>query len=138
APNSFKGFANSTDPNPVDCRGTWTSRPGNSSGPPSSLPPFITVIAASSITQSGATIMGNISMLVVIQTDPGYQPNPGHPGTGTVVAVTCTSTPLSNISTRLRVGNADNMLIGGFIVTGTHEKKVLVRALGPSLPISDR
>ena len=77
-------------------------------------------------------------MLVVIQTDPGYAPNPGHPGTGTVVNVSCISVPLSNISTRLRVENADNMLIGGFIVTGTHEKKVLVRAIGPSLALSDR
>src|SRR5207237_10714835 len=91
APHSFKGFANSTSPNPAACGGTWTSATGNSSGPPSSLPPFITVIAASSITQSGATIIGNISMLVVIQTDLGYQPNPGHAGTGTAVDVTCIS-----------------------------------------------
>ena len=138
APNSFKGFAQSTDPNPADCGGTWTSSPGNSSGPPSSLPPLITVIAASSITQSGSTISGNIAMLVVVRTDPGYEPNPGHPGTGTVVSVSCISVPLSNISTRLRVETAENMLVGGFIVTGTHEKKVLVRAIGPSLSLSDR
>jgi hypothetical protein len=138
APHSFKGFANSTNPNPAACGGTWTSGPGNSSGPPNSLPPFITVIAASSITQSGSTITGNISMLVVIQTDPGYQPNPGHAGTGTVVSVSCISVPLTNISTRLRVETADNMLIGGFIITGTQEKKVLIRAIGPSLSLSDR
>ena len=138
APHSFKGFASSTDPDPAACGGTWTSGTGNSSQPPNSLPAVITVIAASSITQSGSTISGNIPMLVVIHTDPGYQPNPGHPGTGTVVAVTCTSTPLTNISTRLRVETADNMLIGGFIITGSHEKNVLVRAIGPSLSLSDR
>jgi hypothetical protein len=80
-------------------------------------------------------------MLVVIHIDPGYKPNPGHAGTGTVVAVSCMSMPLSdisNISTRLRVETGDNMLIGGFIVTGTQEKRVLVRAIGPSLPLSDR
>ena len=77
-------------------------------------------------------------MTVVIETDPGYEPNPGHPGTGTVVAVTCHSTPLSNISTRLRVETADNLLIGGFIVTGTGPKTVLLRATGPSLPLNDR
>jgi hypothetical protein len=38
-----------------------------------------------------------------------------------------------NISTRLRVQTGDNALIGGFIVTGTQSKKVLVRAIGPSL-----
>jgi hypothetical protein len=138
APHSFKGFASSTDPNPAACGGAWSSSTGNSSQPPNTIPSFITVIAASSITQSGGTISGNVSMLVVVQTDPGYQPNPGHPGTGTVVAVTCTSTPLTNISTRLRVETADNVLIGGFIITGNHDKNVLVRAIGPSLSLSDR
>jgi hypothetical protein len=40
---------------------------------------------------------------------------------------------LGNISTRLRVELDDNALIGGFIVTGTQPKKVIVRAIGPSL-----
>jgi len=40
---------------------------------------------------------------------------------------------LLNISTRLRVGTGNNVLIGGFIVTGTQPKKVIVRAIGPSL-----
>jgi Trm5-related predicted tRNA methylase len=30
----------------------------------------------------------------------------------------------------------ENVLIGGFIVTGTQAKKVIVRAIGPSLPVS--
>ncbi|MEO5722671.1 MAG: dockerin type I domain-containing protein [Chthoniobacterales bacterium] len=42
---------------------------------------------------------------------------------------------LANISTRLRVETGDNVLIGGFIVTGTQPKKVIVRALGPSLNV---
>ena len=77
-------------------------------------------------------------MLVVVETDPGYEPNPGHPGTGTVVSVSCISTPLTNVSTRLRVETAENLLIGGFIITGSHNKKVLVRAIGPSLSVSDK
>jgi sugar lactone lactonase YvrE len=40
---------------------------------------------------------------------------------------------LLNISTRLRVQTGENVLIGGFIVTGTAGKKVIVRAIGPSL-----
>jgi hypothetical protein len=40
---------------------------------------------------------------------------------------------LGNISTRLNVGTSDNVLIGGFIITGTGDKNVLVRAIGPSL-----
>ncbi len=43
---------------------------------------------------------------------------------------------LGNISTRLRVETGDNILIGGFIVTGTQPKKVILRAIGPSLPLS--
>jgi hypothetical protein len=40
---------------------------------------------------------------------------------------------LGNIATRLRVETGDNVLIGGFIVTGAQDKKVVVRAIGPSL-----
>ncbi len=42
---------------------------------------------------------------------------------------------LANISTRLRVQTGDDVLIGGFIVSGPagSSKKVLIRALGPSL-----
>jgi hypothetical protein len=89
APASFKGFANSISPDPAICGGSWKSKPGNSSRPPSSVPPLIAVIVASSITQSGSTISGNTQEIVIIQTDPGYGPNPGQAGTGTVVAVIC-------------------------------------------------
>jgi len=40
---------------------------------------------------------------------------------------------LGNISTRLRVLAGDNALIGGLIATGTAGKKVIIRAIGPSL-----
>ena len=43
---------------------------------------------------------------------------------------------LGNISTRMFVETGDNVLIGGFIVTGTQPKKVIVRAIGPSLNIN--
>jgi hypothetical protein len=42
---------------------------------------------------------------------------------------------LANISTRLLVGSGDNAMIGGFIITGTEPKSVVVRGLGPSLPL---
>ncbi|HEY3659990.1 MAG TPA: aryl-sulfate sulfotransferase [Candidatus Udaeobacter sp.] len=38
-----------------------------------------------------------------------------------------------NLSTRGMVGTGDNVLIGGFIITGTDPKTVVLRALGPSL-----
>jgi hypothetical protein len=43
------------------------------------------------------------------------------------------SATAKNISTRLAVGTNDNVLIGGFIVTGNASKKVIVRAIGPEL-----
>lgn len=44
---------------------------------------------------------------------------------------------LANISTRLTVGTGDNVLIAGFIITGTQPKKIIVRALGPLLPVNE-
>jgi hypothetical protein len=44
---------------------------------------------------------------------------------------------LANISTRLAVGAGENVLIGGFIVTGSQPKKILLRALGPLLPVNE-
>lgn len=38
-----------------------------------------------------------------------------------------------NISTRLPVGTGDNVLIGGFIALGSTPKRVIIRAVGPSL-----
>jgi len=40
---------------------------------------------------------------------------------------------LANISTRGLVGTGDNVLIGGFIISGSSAKRVLVRGIGPSL-----
>jgi uncharacterized protein GlcG (DUF336 family) len=40
---------------------------------------------------------------------------------------------LANISTRVSAGTGDNRLIGGFIISGAAPKKVIVRAMGPSL-----
>jgi hypothetical protein len=42
---------------------------------------------------------------------------------------------LANISTRAVVGTDANVLIGGFIVTGTQSKQVIVRGIGPSLSL---
>jgi parallel beta-helix repeat protein len=42
---------------------------------------------------------------------------------------------LANISTRLLIETGDNVLIGGFIVIGTHSKEVLLSAIGPSLTL---
>jgi hypothetical protein len=88
APNAFKGFE--SDPTAVTCTtGSWTTGPGNSAGPPATIPTYMAVIVSSSVTKSGSTIAGNVVHMVVVKTDPGYGPNPGHAGTGTVVARIC-------------------------------------------------
>jgi len=58
--------------------------------------------------------------LAVPSEQPAWAPAPAPPNLG-------------NISTRLNVGTGDNALIGGFIITGTGDKNVIVRAIGPSL-----
>ena len=42
---------------------------------------------------------------------------------------------VANISTRLSVGADPNVLIGGFIVTGNAPKRVIIRAIAPSLSV---
>ena len=88
APAAFKGFENS--PAVVTCGINWTTRPGNSPPPPAGpLPSVIAVIVSSSIDKSGPTISGDTVHMVVVRTNPGYAPNPGHAGTGTVLGQIC-------------------------------------------------
>lgn len=79
-----------------------------------------------SFSVSGNTQAITNSTGILLKVD-AAKPNPG------------TGQPL-NISTRMKVLTGDNVLIGGFIVydaTGAKSsKKVLIRALGPSLPVS--
>jgi len=85
-PNAFKGFASAS---PQSCGGAWTSSVGDSSGPPANVPSYMGVIASSSISRSGSSISGDVPMIIVVKTNPGYGPSPGQAGNGTVVAVLC-------------------------------------------------
>ena len=53
-------------------------------------------------------------------------------------AVTVTSTPVhaANISTRLEIASGDDAAIGGFIVLGSAPKRLMIRAIGPSLSVA--
>ncbi|MCF3651913.1 sialidase family protein [Synoicihabitans lomoniglobus] len=44
---------------------------------------------------------------------------------------------LVNLSTRAQVGTGDDVLIGGFILSGTSPRRYLIRAVGPSLTSFD-
>jgi streptogramin lyase len=89
---AFKGFANALSSNPPTCGGTWTSRRGDSSGPPPApLPAYMAVVVSDSVDQSDSTISGDITSIVIVRTNPGYSPDTESHGTGTVVAVLCSS-----------------------------------------------
>jgi hypothetical protein len=47
------------------------------------------VISTDSATKSGAQISGTTPHIVVVQTSPGYAADPGHAGTGKIVAQAC-------------------------------------------------
>jgi hypothetical protein len=85
APASFKGLALTITPT-GPCSGTFTTRPGNSVDGPASVGAQIQVLVVDSVTKSGPVISGTYDDIDVVNADPGYGPNPGHAGTGTVVA----------------------------------------------------
>ncbi len=89
APSSFKGYAATLSMEPPKCGITWTTGPGSSSNPPATVPAYMGVLVSSKVTKSGSTISGDSPRIVVVKTDPGYSSNPGHAGTGTVVAEFC-------------------------------------------------
>ena len=91
APDAFKGFAANTSEPPA-CGSAWTTDPGNSSQPPAgTLPSYMGVVVSTRIGQSGSTISGDVSRIIVVTPNAGYGPNPGQHGTGTVVATFCTT-----------------------------------------------
>jgi hypothetical protein len=94
APSSMKGFAGFEDnPSglPPTCGGTWTTDTGNAALPPAGVPDFMGVVVSSNTSQSKSVVSGDIKEIVIVKNDPGYAPDPGHPGTGTIVGILCAS-----------------------------------------------
>ena len=96
------------------------------------LPAGLTVDTATGVISGTPSVTGT-SLVNLSATNSG--------GTGTAVLTLDvnalpTPTPAAkalNISTRVDVGTGDDVAIGGFIITGTESKKVIIRAIGPSL-----
>ena len=84
---SFKGY---TDISTAACGGTWSASGGNSLVPPDTIPADVAVIVTSSATKDGMTVGGDIKQILIVHSDGGYGPSPGHPGGGVVTQVTCT------------------------------------------------
>ena len=92
------------------------SRRRSGPGSRSEFPAAIALAPDGGIVVAGSTLVGGIRDYLTIKLLPAGQP--------------------LNISTRMRVEKGDNALIAGFIVVGDAPKKVLIRALGPSLGLS--
>ncbi|PYJ09678.1 MAG: hypothetical protein DMF06_09265 [Verrucomicrobia bacterium] len=52
---------------------------------------------------------------------------------GQVLKVTATASQALNISSRSQVAGGESAMIGGFIIGGSAQKRIIIRALGPSL-----
>ncbi len=93
APSAFKGFAGTvslpTSTPPAACGGPWSTSGGNSPPPTDTVPSYMGVLVSSGVSKSGNTISGNTVSIVVVKVNPGYNSNPGSPGTGTIVATYC-------------------------------------------------
>ena len=75
---------------------------------------------------STATVSSTPTPTITVTPMPTPTPTP-------TPTVTPSGSVLANISTRLQVGTGDNVLIGGFVISGTQPKRVILRAIGPSL-----
>lgn len=89
APSAHKGFAREPSTAPPRCGGMWTRRPGAGSDPPANVPSYMGVLVVSKIASGSSGVVGDIGHIVVVKTNPGYQSDPAHPGTGTIVATLC-------------------------------------------------
>jgi len=83
---------------------------------------------------------GSADAALLITLDPGLYTAEIHasqPGTVLVemyaVNASNTATPLVNLSTRGAVGTGADALVGGFVISGSDPKKILIRAVGPGL-----
>ena len=84
---SFKGYANKAED---FCGGRWESRPGNSSGPPATIPDEVAIIVTDTVLKDGPKISGTIKKILLVRHDGAYGPNPGHRGSGPVTKIICT------------------------------------------------
>jgi hypothetical protein len=117
---------------------------------PTSTPSATPSSTATAAPTAGSTPTPTPSATPVSSTTPGPTATPGSTASPTLTPTpTATATPtgtpgisptprpaqFGNISSRVEVGTGENVLIGGFIVTGTQPKRVIVRGIGPSLPV---
>jgi hypothetical protein len=95
-----------------------------------------TGVAYASLTVGITTNLYAINLVSGAATSLGSIADAGTLGTETIVGIAATVAPSSkllNISTRGRVGQGEDVLIGGFITRDGDSARFLLRAIGPSL-----
>jgi len=85
---SLKGYLDAVDL-PSACGGSWSTRPGNSSKPPATVPKYLAVVVSSKMEKNGPTISGDVVAIAIVKTSPGYGPAPGHDGYGIITKLKC-------------------------------------------------
>jgi hypothetical protein len=108
----------STDPDPGDTITSYTFDFGDGSPP---------------VTQSSPTVSHTYQTAGDFPARLSVTDSRGKPSTNTAIFPIEVDAVLRNISTRGNVQTGDNVLIGGFIVTGSHPRTIALRAIGPSI-----
>jgi len=93
-------------------------------------PDYQTITATDTVTSS---ITGTSSQILVFENQPSPTPTPTP--TSSPTATPPPTAQLANISTRLWVQTGFNVGISGFIINGAGPLEVVLRSLGPSLPL---
>ncbi|HSV63194.1 MAG TPA: S8 family serine peptidase, partial [Chthoniobacterales bacterium] len=142
--------SSSTTPTPT-ATATATITPTATATATATATPTATATATATATPTATatvtpTATATVTATATISPTPSSTATPTATATASATATpsaTPTATPtaptvLGNVSSRLDVLTGDNALIGGFIVTGTQDKKVVIRALGPSLTLPNK
>ena len=111
---------------------TATATPGATPTPPATPTPTpgITPIASPTPTASPTA---TVTPVATPTPTPAGSPTPTLTPAPSSTPVPGPASNAINLSTRVRVQSGENVGIGGFIITGTAPKHVLIRAIGPSL-----
>lgn len=53
------------------------------------VPEYTAMLVTDSVDKHGRQIVGSTTSIAIVRVDPGYQSDPGHPGTATVLGFLC-------------------------------------------------
>ena len=112
---------------------TFTNNAGDSTSISGGIPSPTATVSSTPVASATPTPAVTPTPSASATPTAGVTPTPIASATPTPGVTPTPPSVFGNISTRLRVETGDNALIGGFIITGTQQKRVIVRAIGPSL-----